>query len=152
MIKIEAMSPADLDLLEPLADEFVRSHGELSFRSDYWSACRDWIKGLCAESRIVIYSARDASGLVGAAVATIQDNGPLLDPEKIGYVAMFVVLPQYRRQGIGESLWDALRGWFVSKGVTEVQLYTHPGNGAAQSFWEHYGFDVMLERRARKID
>ena len=92
------------------------------------------------------------NNLVGFVVGIIHENGPLLSPDRIGYVSIMVVDKKNRRSGIGESLWNELRNWFVSKSVTYFELYTEIGNELSSSFWINRGFDTFLERRRAIIE
>ncbi len=147
MVLIEPLDIAEVDLLEPLVDEFASSHDALSFRPDYQAAFRDWIRRISTNPEKIIYIAKDDSQIIGFAVGLIEENGPLILPDRIGYIPMLVVSSRFRRKGVGKRLWVVLNDWFSSKGVNEVQLNTHLDNEIAQNFWDHFGFKPILERR-----
>ena len=136
MVAINSLDAAKLNLLEPLVAEFVNTHQALSFREDYLAAFREWMQRLTAEPDKVFFVAEDDEEVVGFAVGVIEENGPLLFPDKIGYIPILVVAPEHRRQGTGGKLWGALNDWFSSRRVREVQLYTQIGNDASRNFWD----------------
>jgi ribosomal protein S18 acetylase RimI-like enzyme len=150
-MEIEPLEIADMGMLEQLVDEFVSSHMMLSFRPDYHAAFRDWVNRLTRDPDATIFIARDKSEIVGMAIGIILEHGPLISPDKIGYIPMFVISSKHRRKGAGRSLWEGLRGWLSSKGVSEVQLYTQVDSDESRLFWESFGFTVALERRRKWI-
>ena len=151
MYSIEPLAPAQLDLARPFADEFVRAHPSLSFRSDYWSPFREWVREMCDADKSVVLAASDQTGIIGIGTGAVLENGPLLSPPLIGYVGFLVVLPASRRQGVGDRLWLELKKWFAARDVAEVQLYTQVDNELARTFWQHRSLDVVLERRATSL-
>jgi ribosomal protein S18 acetylase RimI-like enzyme len=76
----------------------------------------------------IIFVAEQAEKIVGLISGRIIDNGPIILPEKIGYVGGIVVLSKYRRKGIAKELWQRLNEWFLSNGIKESQLYIVPDN------------------------
>ena len=150
-MKIEPLAIANVDLLGPLVDEFISSQMLLSFRPDYQDAFRIWIQRLSKDPDAAIFVARDESDIIGIAVGTIIENGPLVSPDRIGYIPILVVSSKCRRKGAGGKLWEMLKTWFSSKEVSEIQLYTAIDSDESQNFWESFGFAVILERRRKWI-
>ena len=146
-IEIHPIERADVELVRPLIDEFVHTHTRLSFRDDYWAACRDWLLRVAGEPEAIVLGARAAGNVAGLLTARVEENGPLLSPRKIGYIPLLVVSPHSRRQGIGRALWQTARDWLLAQGIHEVQLYTEAGNAVSGGFWERIGFSVFTERR-----
>ena len=110
------------------------------------------MREICEQPDSVILAAADHADMVGVAIGTILENGPLLAPPRIGYVGFLVVLPPFRGRGIGMRLWSELNAWFCHRDIHEVQLYTQANNELARGFWQQQGFDVALERRARRLE
>jgi ribosomal protein S18 acetylase RimI-like enzyme len=57
-----------------------------------------------------------------------------------GYIQDLVVLPEYRRQGIGQKIVDTLVEACKARGVLWIGLVAEPGS---ESFYERLGFTVM---------
>lgn len=103
-IRIEELGETGLTGLSPLLDAFVAAHLELRFRADYQRCFWDWMRRLRHAPDSEVYVAKAGGEPVGMIIATVDGNGPLLTPEKIGYVPMLAVLPDSRRHGIGTAL------------------------------------------------
>ena len=146
MPNIRDLEQPDVDLLSPLADQFVSANKTLTYRPDYRNAFRDSARNILNDTNAVIFVADQEGEIVGLIAGRISDNGPIILPEKIGYVGTAVVLSRYRRRGIGKRLWERLNEWFLSKGIEEVQLYVVPENDEARGFWQNCGFSVAIER------
>ncbi|MFC1525813.1 GNAT family N-acetyltransferase [Candidatus Latescibacterota bacterium] len=147
MISVETLQEPEIPLLEPLVDEFVQSHHALAFRTDYWSPLCAWLAQLLDDPESTAFVARDPEGVVGVGTGVVRDNGPLLTPERIGFVGFLTVAKRCRRQGIASVIWEELRSWFATRGITEAQLYTELGNPASEGFWEAKGFEAILQTR-----
>ena len=134
-----------------MVDQFVSANKALTFRPDYRDAFSDSARKVLEETDAVIFVAEEKGELIGLIAGRIIDNGPIIIPEKIGYVGTTVVLSKYRRKGIAKALWERLKEWFVSKGIEEAQLYVVPDNDEAGGFWESRGFNIFLERWKKRI-
>jgi ribosomal protein S18 acetylase RimI-like enzyme len=150
-VVVAVLSDEDLDLLPPLVDEFVSTHRSLRFREAYWSALREWLGQRLQDEDTLALTAKGGGKLVGFALATIQDHGPLLAPERIGYVSLIVVARESRGAGVGSALWHGMQEWFLAKGIRDIELYTEVGNELSTAFWERRGFTAFLERRRRHL-
>lgn len=144
---ITAVSDQEIDMLHFLVDEFVLSHGSLQFRDNYWPGAQDWFQRINHEENSKLLAARSHGRIIGFVVGQIQDNGPLLSPERIGYGGIMVVAEEFRSTGIGDAMWNAMKHWFLSRGIEQVETYTEPGNTVAENFWEKRGFSTFMHRR-----
>jgi hypothetical protein len=42
-----------------------------------------------------------------------------------------VVAREFRKKGKGDALWNAMKDWFLRKGIVQVETYTEFGNAVA---------------------
>lgn len=149
---IEELNEADLNSLGPLVDELVSANMALGFRPDYQQQFHNYLKETIPNPEVVVFVAKSDETSLGLMVGQIQDNGPFVLPERIGYVRIAVVLSTHRREGIGMRLWQKMRCWFETKGIDEVQLFTTVDNEEARRFWKSCGFRVVLKRWRQQIE
>ena len=105
MVAIERLNTAEINLLQPLIDDFVRAHHFRPVRPDYQEAALNWLTAKAADTEAIVYLARCSTDVCGLSVGTLETNAPLMLPEKIGYVQALVVSSRHRRRGIGKALW-----------------------------------------------
>jgi ribosomal protein S18 acetylase RimI-like enzyme len=151
-MKIRAYETNDINSLVPLVDDFVAANELLSFKPDYQTVFLAWLHEIYSDPQACVYVAEYEKSIIAFAVGTIQKNGPLILPDMIGYISIFVVSSKYRRKGTGKLLYEKMKEWFLSHGVAEIQLYTEINNDEAKKFWENVGFDIILERRNKRIE
>lgn len=71
-------------------------------------------------------------------------------PERrIGYVAEFAVLPEWRRRGWGRRMFTAAEDWLARQGCQNVELDVLPANARALAFWGALGFRVGYQHMRR---
>jgi len=86
---------------------------------------------------------------VGFVMGVIADMIPeMFEQETGGFLADIYVEEQYRQQGIGQQLVQALIGWFRSRGVEHFEWYVASENDLGRHFWQSLGGkDVMVRMR-----
>lgn len=146
-LKIEKFNSTDSDALLPLIHQFVQSHPSLPFRENYESVFQKWLTDGLNDANSLCLMAKLEGKIVGFISGVIRDNSPLLSPEQIGHVSVIVVDAESRLKGVGESLWEEMRRWFLSRNIDHFELYTEYGNENAGPFWSKKGFDIFLEKR-----
>jgi ribosomal protein S18 acetylase RimI-like enzyme len=70
--------------------------------------------------------------------------------QRSGYITQFFVAPEYRRQGVGQMMFDHIVQWLASRGVTDVLLNVAVDNPAGELFWRKQGFAPHRTRMKRK--
>ena len=71
-------------------------------------------------------------------------NG-LLSEDKIAYIKMIGLFPQYQNKGIGAYAINQFLGMLKSRGFVAVALYTNQNNYRAQNCYMKCGFKVTEE-------
>ncbi len=94
--------------------------------------------------------AEDDGRLVGYALAVVVDVIPdMFIQENSGFLADIYVDDDYRRQGVGRALVDAVTAWLAGQGVRSFEWYVAEHNAAGRRFWESLGGRrVMIRMRA----
>ena len=94
--------------------------------------------------------AEEDGRVVGYILGMIVDLLPdVFAQEPGGFLADIYVDAEYRRQGIGRALVDALVAWFAEMGVNHFDWHVSARNPDALAFWRSIGGrDVMVRMRA----
>jgi len=97
-----------------------------------------------------VFVAEDKGRIVGYVMGVIVDMLPeTFEEARSGFLADIFVLSEYRHQGVGRSLVEALRNWFQNRGVTHYEWFVAEQNAEARRFWEKVGgINVMIRMRA----
>jgi len=96
-------------------------------------------------------------GLVGDTPAgyglafDVAEHAFMPEWQRAGYITQFFVAPKYRRQGVGQTMFDFIARWLASRGVTEMLLNVSPDNPAGDRFWKSQGFVPHRIRMKQEI-
>ena len=151
MVKIEIPTELEVEKLGPLADELVATHTELSWVDDYREVYKKVASAFLSEEDKAIFIAKKGEEIVGLVAGSITNCGPLQGNKKMGLINNIVVLPSYRRKGIGKKLCEKITEWFSSQEIKEVTLFNSVKNRLSKAFWESCGFEIFLEQRRKKM-
>jgi ribosomal protein S18 acetylase RimI-like enzyme len=106
-------------------------------------------------ARVLVAEAPSPDGtgraqVVGYVLGLVVDLVPeMFAQEPGGFLADIFVAPDYRRQGVGRSLVDALIEWFRDEGLHYFEWHVAARNPEAVAFWRAMGGrEVMLRMRA----
>jgi ribosomal protein S18 acetylase RimI-like enzyme len=153
MARIAKGSASDLPSLEPLWVAVHRAHvasmPELApYVSDAetWAERRALYEEVCAKPDTVLLLAYEGDALIGYAlghVLPVQDTwiadtwrtGP-----RIAEVESLSVLPEYRGQGVGTALMDALERALEALGISDFIVGALAGNEDALRLYRRRGF------------
>ena len=89
---------------------------------------------------------------IGYALAfDVVDHPFMPEWQRAGYITQFFVVPEYRRQGVGQLLFDSVMEWLASRGVTEVLLNVDVDNAVGDRFWRKNRFVPHRVRMKREV-
>jgi ribosomal protein S18 acetylase RimI-like enzyme len=102
------------------------------------------------DSHTKVLVAEDEGKLVGYVMGVLVDLMPeTFEDERGGFLADIFVLPEQRRKRVGEALVEALRHWFLARGIDHFEWYVASTNVDGIAFWRSVGgSEVMLRMRA----
>jgi len=107
----------------------------------------DWFLGYLRDNldnpNMAIYVAEAENSVIGYTFGQIMQR-PTLQSGDCGYIADVCVRDGWRRQGTGRQLHSRLRAWFVSRGITAVEVQVVRANPASQAFWRKMGYNDFL--------
>lgn len=94
-------------------------------------------------------AAHDAHhGLVGSIAWRAYDHRfAQLDftARRVVEVVRLFVAPEFRRQGVADALFAALKEQALAQGIEVLYLHTHPFLPGAQAFWLRHGFRLLCQ-------
>ena len=85
---------------------------------------------------------------VGFCVLRVDEDW-VYPERRVGYVAEFAVLPEWRRRGWGRRMYAAAELWLARQGCHDVELDVLPANTRAAAFWASLGFGVAYQHMRR---
>ncbi|MFH0875797.1 MAG: GNAT family N-acetyltransferase [archaeon] len=153
---IRLATKEDLDQLVELCT-ITRKHHE-QFGPEYalaegWQLTwRNYASSIIEKSQenSAIYVADIEGRLVGYCMGNIQGRPPVFQMSKEAYISDVLVRPEYRRQGIGEDLVNAMILHFKDK-ADIITLKYAVDNDAARGLYEKLGFAPTMEAVQRRL-
>jgi [ribosomal protein S18]-alanine N-acetyltransferase len=89
-----------------------------------------------------LFVAEDEAGLLGFAVGKVLAS----EAVSLGELESVAVGGSTRRSGVGRMLCEAVIGWCMERGATEVELEVRAGSMGAIALYRGLGFVVVGER------
>ena len=157
MVKVRRATDADVEALLAMfggLDDFHTRHLPHIFHgSSTQPRSREFITGLCAGPRSVVFVAELGGPVVGQIVGRIREAPvhPLLAPRKFGEIDELFVMDSARRQGVARQLIHAVEEWVRSFGVTSIELGVWEFNVSAMRLYESLGYSTQSRRMSRTL-
>lgn len=98
-----------------------------------------------------IFVADGNNQIVGYMMGVIINTAPVFKISQIGEIMDAFVAIDFRRQNIGENLFNALKNWFQIKKVDRVDVNIAAGNPLSSQFWTKMGFKPLLHHLYQEI-
>lgn len=146
-ISIREARPGDLPEIGGLWRDLQRASAEYEPRlmpnmgATAWFI--DFLEDTLGSDGVAVYVAEAEGLIIGYTFGQILRR-PTLQSGDCGYVADLCVREEYRGQGIGRRLYERLRSWFISRGVSAIEVQVVRANPASQTFWRKMGFHDFL--------
>jgi ribosomal protein S18 acetylase RimI-like enzyme len=154
-ILIRAATAADAPVIGKMWIELVAYHRKLDDRMpvaapDGAARYASRIESSLDDTHTKVLVAEDNGKLIGYVMGVLVDLMPeTFEGERGGFLADIFVQPEQRHKGIGKALVDALRRWFLARGIDHLEWYVASANTDGIAFWRSVGgSDVMLRMRA----
>ena len=98
-----------------------------------------------ASSRVLV---ADSHGeIIGYVLGSVIGLLPeMFVAERTGFLADIFIHPDWRGQGVGTALVEALEGWFRSRNVDYMEWYVASANMDGIAFWKARGGQEIMQR------
>jgi GNAT superfamily N-acetyltransferase len=156
-ITIRDLEKKDLPDVKAIFREFVRYHEnwdaifqKIEAAEEAWG---DYILESHTEiedSRVLVAELDDM--IVGYCVGHVVEKPPIYADKVIGEVGNIAVKEGYKRRGIGERLFQAMRDWFIERGVCHIELEAATMNPQSVGFWGKMGGREFIKRMAIELE
>lgn len=150
-VEVRAGTPADLDQMLPLLEGLFSVEADFVFDA---AKQRRGLIMLMEQGRDGQVLVADNGGLI-VGMCTVQVLVSTAEGGAVGLVEDVVVLPGFRRQGVGRCLLEALEDWCARRGLSRLQLLADRDNVPALDFYRRLGWEttrlVGLRRRKGEV-
>lgn len=145
MIRIEPATAHDLDALGGLLQQLFAI--EADFHFDAAKTARA-LQQLIDDNRACVLVAREGDHVIGMCTAQLVIS--TAEGAYSAWVEDVVVDKEYRGNGIGKQLLDAIEVWAKGQGATRLQLLADMENQPALEFYRHNGWQQLQLQAWRK--
>jgi ribosomal protein S18 acetylase RimI-like enzyme len=148
-IEVRAATKKDIASIIGLWNELMAFHREKDlFFEQAPNAEEAFVRyvedNIASETACVFVAVVDAQ-LVGYCQGKLDKHPPVLARPDYGQILDVAVTADYRRTGVGEQMFAALRHWFCHQGVPRIEVRHWKFNEAGSRFWRKMGFEPYLE-------
>ncbi len=100
----------------------------------------------CAETKGKVFVAEEDGRVVGfvSVFAKVASKAVEEKPYEYAYVSDLVVLPEYRRRGLGRALLQTAQDYAIRQGATILRLFVMAKNVGAKTLYESFGFEERI--------
>ncbi len=134
----------DIDRVQQLWEEMTELHVELqpwfTLSEQGNKIHRDFLVQDLDDPAFHIVVAEEEGEVVGYCLAQLQQNLPLFKQESYAHIHDLAVTERYRRKGVGEKLFTAMKQWIGEQGISQIRLQIVASNVLSSSFWPKQGF------------
>ncbi|HEY0077031.1 MAG TPA: GNAT family N-acetyltransferase [Pyrinomonadaceae bacterium] len=100
----------------------------------------------CAEAEGEVFVAEEDGRVVGFVCVWAKVASKAVEEKQYeySYVSDLVVLPGYRRRGLGRALLQTAEDYALGKGATILRLFVMAKNTGAKTLYESFGFEERI--------
>ena len=98
-----------------------------------------------ANARVLVAESIESGEIVAYIMGELQSRPAIALPGLYGFISDICVLAPWRMRGVGRSLYQEVRRWFVTRKAIAVELYIAESNPSAQEFWREMGLSPFLK-------
>lgn len=151
MVTIKKAAHKDTDSIKSLWCEFMDFHEQ--YDSFYKIAeggdnvFGEFVDKQISDRNALVLIARKDNHTCAYLLARIENRPHVFQETKHGVIYDVAVSADYRRQGIGELLYDESVKWFKKRKVKRIELTVASSNPVSKKFWSKLGFEPFSEQR-----
>ena len=147
-VLIRKATRRDLDAIVALAQELMDFHKALdpffTRSADFDALFRRFALRNIRSTAVCVLVATVDERVVGYCQGMLDRHPPSLVKPEYGLILDLCVAAAYRRTGVGEQMFTAMREWFRNKGVRRIEVRHSTFNEIAARFWPKMGFTPYL--------
>jgi len=157
-IEFRAANEADIDSIVGLSMESSAFHEVIDFRlavrNDAAKHVHVFYSKLFKDKNARFFIASVNNILIGYICVQIQERPPIHVERESGFIDGAFVKTDYRRKGVGSTLFQMALDWLNRHDVQSIRLTVSPRNPAGLSFWRELGFTelMVMMHRPTSID
>ena len=102
------------------------------------------LKALILSGNSELHVAEHKNEVIGSGYAKIIDSKPYNTHKQHVYLGFMFVKPEYRGQGVIQSISEALKSWAKANNIFEARLEVYADNDSAIRAYEKSGFTKNL--------
>jgi ribosomal protein S18 acetylase RimI-like enzyme len=98
-----------------------------------------------------VYVAESSNHIVGFSSGYIKLLPNFLGGYKTGFIDGIYLLPEFRKSGIAQELYEVLENWLCEQNVQSIELQVLTGNSGGIRFWEKMGYRTELHQMRKLL-
>ena len=146
----ESHVPQVMDLWK----EFMNHHAPIDYRfplrEDAAANMEKHLREVMKSEDTLVIVAVEGDEVRGYSIAEIDRRAPLFQRQTYGTISDMAVKGPFRRNGIGERMFDEVLKWYASRGIDEIELSVDAKNEIGKAFWRKHGFEDHMYRLVRR--
>ncbi len=153
-IRVRTATRSDLPLLAPVCQTLDRLHARI--HPDFFRASgtlQELSHTFGQPNQTLLVAELDEKRMVGLIRTTLSDTPPrpVLAPARRAKIEELVILPRFRRRGIGRQLLTAAASWAKAAGASQLILTVWTNNRAAEGFYCSLGYRPISQALAKNL-